>query len=193
LLQYPLFSFRFSQFFICPTFDESATNREIQAVHSEYINGKNQDERRFQYFKQVNEHERKSSIFSLIPFFRLLTFLQFICNPNHPFQSFGVGSNETLNGDARKKNISPREAALAFWEKNYSANAMTVAILGRQSLGNGEDGCEIRNSDISIYFSSENLQSLLERYFSTIVNKNKSLTFPNFGTPLFQSNQLPCW
>lgn len=62
-----LFSFRFAQFFLCPLFDESCKDREVNAVDSEHEkNLMNDAWRLFQLEKATG-------------------------NPNHPFSKFGTG------------------------------------------------------------------------------------------------------
>lgn len=60
---------RFAQFFLCPLFDESCKDREVNAVDSEYEkNLKNDTWRLFQLEKATG-------------------------NPKHPFSKFGTGRN----------------------------------------------------------------------------------------------------
>ena len=70
---FTLFSFcyicRFAQFFLCPLFDESCKDREVNAVDSEHEkNLMNDAWRLFQLEKATG-------------------------NPNHPFSKFGTGRN----------------------------------------------------------------------------------------------------
>lgn len=60
---------RFAQFFLCPLFDESCKDREVNAVDSEHEkNLMNDAWRLFQLEKATG-------------------------NPNHPFSKFGTGKN----------------------------------------------------------------------------------------------------
>lgn len=62
-----ILSFRFAQFFLCPLFDESCKDREVNAVDSEHEkNLMNDAWRLFQLEKATG-------------------------NPNHPFSKFGTG------------------------------------------------------------------------------------------------------
>lgn len=64
------FLFRFAQFFLCPLFDESCKDREVNAVDSEHEkNLMNDAWRLFQLEKATG-------------------------NPNHPFSKFGTGLSE---------------------------------------------------------------------------------------------------
>lgn len=50
-----------------------------------------------------------------------------VVRPGHPARSFNIGSRETLTG-------TPREELLAFHRRYYSANRMTLALTGPESL-----------------------------------------------------------
>lgn len=101
---------RFSQFFTAPLFTESATDRELNAVHSEHEKNLQSDTRRiYQLKKQIS-------------------------NPAHPYSRFGTGSKETLFEVPRDKNIDVRAALLDFHAKYYSANLMKLCITGPYAL-----------------------------------------------------------
>jgi insulysin len=95
---------RFGQFFISPLFTQSATDREVNAVHSEHSKNVQEDLwRQYQLMRQI------------------------WFNPNHPSHHFSTGNKETLG------NV-PREVLLNFHKSWYSANISRVSILGRESL-----------------------------------------------------------
>lgn len=97
---------RFAQFFIAPLFTEAYVKREKNAVHSEYQSKLRDDGRKqFDILKQA-------------------------LNPQHPYSSFSTGSLETL----KDKEQSARDAMLAFYQEYYSANRMSLVILGNNSL-----------------------------------------------------------
>ena len=98
---------RFAQFFIAPNFDAEYVEREKNAVQAEYQMGLKSDSRRG------------------------LDVLQEVMNPEHPFSQFSVGSLETL---ADRPGATVRDDLIAFYRKHYSANAMRLVVLGRQSL-----------------------------------------------------------
>lgn len=100
---------RFSQFFISPLFNQSATDREMNAVDSEH--NKNLQ----------NDHWR---------FFQLSKAL---CRSDHPFSKFGSGNLQTLRDMPKKAGIDLREELLSFHERYYSANVMKLAVLGKES------------------------------------------------------------
>lgn len=100
-----LIPFSFAQFFIAPLFNPGGTEREMQAVDSEYKMGLRDDGRRAYRVRQVT------------------------VNPAHPSAKFGCGNLETLGG---RPDI--RDRLLAFHEQYYSANIMKLAVYGRESL-----------------------------------------------------------
>ncbi|XP_068625858.1 insulin-degrading enzyme [Battus philenor] len=100
----------FSQFFISPLFTESATGRELSAVNSEHEKNTSQDTWRMD---QLN----KST-----------------ASPTHPYHKFGTGNRETLETIPKQKGIDVRKELLKFHEAWYSANVMTLVVLGKESL-----------------------------------------------------------
>ncbi len=98
---------RFSKFFICPLFDENGSEREIEAVNSEFMDCLQSDE------------ERLSSV------------LYHVINPNHVFHKFGWGNKDTLSTQVAEQKIDLRSALLSFHKKYYSAHAMKLVILGK--------------------------------------------------------------
>jgi secreted Zn-dependent insulinase-like peptidase len=52
-------------------------------------------------------------------------------NPKHPQAHFSTGSLETL---ADRDGRPVREDLLAFYKKYYSANIMSLVVIGRESL-----------------------------------------------------------
>ena len=111
---------RLAQFFISPLFTAEYTEREMQAVHSEYQKNLENDARR--------KHQVQRSFY----------------REDHPAHTFSTGSLETL------KEIS-REELLAFHHDQYSANRMSLALLGKAPL--------------------DSLETWAHHYFSPIVNK----------------------
>jgi insulysin len=104
---------RFAQFFLCPLFSESAAEREINAVDSE------------------NSKNLQSDAW------RLLQLMKGAAHTAHPWSRFNCGSRETLQDKPAAGSDAPRsvrDALIAFYEQQYSANRMAVAVLGRESL-----------------------------------------------------------
>jgi insulysin len=95
----------FSQFFKEPLFTETATDREMNAVDSEYKKNLSDDSRRmFQIEK--SEIVRKGSILN----------------------RFSTGGLETL------KIPTIREDLLKFHDQHYSSNIMNLVMVGRHSI-----------------------------------------------------------
>lgn len=115
---------RFAQFFIAPLFTPEYVDRERHAVHSEYQAKRRDDGRRlFEAAKQV-------------------------MNPEHHFSRFMVGSLDTLsNADDSKI----RDELISFYRQYYSANLMTLAVVGPQPI--------------------DQLEQLVRQHFSAIVNR----------------------
>ncbi|XP_039527694.1 insulin-degrading enzyme isoform X2 [Pimephales promelas] len=101
---------RFSQFFLCPLFDESCKDREVNAVDSEHEkNLMNDAWRLFQLEKATG-------------------------NPKHPFSKFGTGNKLTLETRPSQQGIDIREELLKFHSTYYSSNLMGLCVLGRETL-----------------------------------------------------------
>ena len=97
---------RFSQFFVAPLFTPEYVQREANAVDSEYRMGLKDDARR--------EYD----------------VLRELVQPGHPLGKLAVGNLQTLRpteGDIRAE-------LLAFHQRRYSANLMTLVVLGKQPL-----------------------------------------------------------
>ncbi|CAI5945149.1 unnamed protein product [Closterium sp. NIES-64] len=101
---------RFAQFFICPLMSADATNREINAVHSEHTKNLISDPWR------INQLQKS------------------FCSPQHPFYKFNVGSLETLKEVPEASGRDIRQELVAFYEKYYSANLMHLVVYGKDSL-----------------------------------------------------------
>ena len=98
---------RFSQFFIAPLFTAEYTDREKNAVHSEYQKNK------------MNDNWREQQI--------VFSFAR----DGHPQQKFNIGNMETL-GDIKNDEL------LEFYNNEYSANRMSLAVLSNHSLDDME-------------------------------------------------------
>lgn len=106
---------RFAQFFIAPLFLVDCTDRELQAVDSEYKIGLQSDwVRMYQLGKSLS-------------------------NPEYPFNSFGIGNLESLREGPAEQGIDVREAFIKFHATWYSANLMKLVVLGRESLDQLEE------------------------------------------------------
>lgn len=95
---------RFASFFVSPLFTESATGREMNAVHSEHTKNLQSDGHRLFILDKLS------------------------CSREHPFSKFGTGNLETLNVDGI------RDMLLAFHAKHYAASRMNLAVVGKEPL-----------------------------------------------------------
>ena len=98
---------RFAQFFIAPLFNEEYVQREMNAVDSEYR-------------LKIKDDGR-----------RIYEVLKTTANRQHPFSRFSVGSLDTLKD---RKHDKTRDELIRFYQKYYSANLMTLAILGKEPI-----------------------------------------------------------
>jgi len=135
---------RFSQFFVAPLFTASLVDRERHAVHSEY-------------------QARLKSDGS-----RSWDAMQRAFNPAHPVSRFTVGSLETLSSPEPE---GLRNALRTFWLEEYSANRMTLALYGVESL--------------------DRLQAWAVELFGPIIDRGLALEADKVDAPLFEAGRLP--
>ena len=133
---------RFAQFFIAPRFDAAYVEREKNAVEAEFQMGLKSDPRRG------------------------LDVLQAVMNPAHPYSQFSVGSLETL---ADRPDSTVRDELIRFYEANYSADIMRLAVLGAESL--------------------DELEALVVPLFSAVPNTTHEREL--ISAPLFAPDTLP--
>ncbi len=133
---------RFSQFFISPLFNEAYVEREKNAVNAEYKARINDDARRIDdVYSELYAKE-------------------------NPASKFSVGNLDTLADRAGDK---VRDDLLRYYQRHYSANVMTLVVLGREPL--------------------PVLQQMVEQYFSAV--PNHQLPIDNSAKPVFASDFLP--
>uniref|UniRef100_A0A1B6FWC7 Insulin-degrading enzyme n=2 Tax=Cuerna arida TaxID=1464854 RepID=A0A1B6FWC7_9HEMI len=106
---------RFAQFFLCPLFTESATDREVNAVNSEHEKNIPSDSWR------MDQLDKSTS------------------KPGHPYSQFGTGNKLTLDTIPKELGINVRDELLKFHDKWYSSNIMSLAILGKEDLDTLEE------------------------------------------------------
>lgn len=95
---------RHAQFFTAPLFDASCTERELNAVDSEFRRNLQLDARRlFQLGKETSSRASR-------------------------YWKFGTGSKETLWRD------DTRDRLLAWYEREYSANLMNLVVLSNRAF-----------------------------------------------------------
>ncbi|HET8850140.1 MAG TPA: insulinase family protein [Marinobacter sp.] len=133
---------RFAQQFSHPLFTPELVDRERNAVHSEYSSHLKEDGRRtFSVRKAAS-------------------------NPEHAFSQFAVGNLTTLENTEENP---LRPDLIDFWKDEYSANIMTLAVYGPQSL--------------------DQLERMVRERFSAIENRN--LEIMEHPQPLYQQDRLP--
>lgn len=97
----------FAEFFISPLFTEELVQREKNAVHSEFTGKRREDGLRFWSARKMGFDQ------------------------NHPMSGFTTGNLDTL---ADREGSTIRDELIAFYEKHYSSNIMSLAIIGSEPL-----------------------------------------------------------
>ncbi|MGO1233636.1 MAG: insulinase family protein [Marinobacter sp.] len=133
---------RFAQQFSAPLFTAELVDRERNAVHSEF-SAKLKDDGR-----------------------RLLSVRKAGGNPDHAFSRFAVGNLTTLENT---EDNPLRPDLIEFWKEHYSANIMTLAVYGPQSL--------------------DELEQMVRERFTDIENRN--LAAEKHPEPLLDLDRLP--
>lgn len=100
---------RFSRFFTEPLLTKTCTDREINAVDSEYQGGSTQ------------------------PWWRYIGIMHQSANPDHPFH-VAVGNNKVLRDEPKERGVDLYEEMVKLYNECYSANGMTLCIIGRESI-----------------------------------------------------------
>lgn len=104
---------RFARFFTEPLLTQSCTDREINAVDSEFQGG----------FTQ--------------PWWRYVGIMHQSANPDHPFH-VAVGNVKVLRDEPKERGIDLYDEMKSLYEKNYSANGMTLCIIGKEPIAEME-------------------------------------------------------
>ncbi|MFT5603827.1 MAG: insulysin [Paracoccaceae bacterium] len=133
---------RFAQFFISPLFNTEFVMREVNAVDSEY-------QARIQ-----NDYRRALDVFKEL------------INPDHPLAKFTVGNLSTLLGGRGESAL--RQSLLDFYSEYYSANRMSLVVIGRESL--------------------DELQSMVGQRFSKV--KNNKVEIEDIELPLLKESPM---
>lgn len=115
---------RFAQFFICPLFSTSCKDREIRAVDSE------------------NKKNLQNDLWRTYQLDKLTS------NPAHPYNGFSTGNYETLNNEPVGRGLNVRDVLLQFYKEQYSANIMSLVILGKESLEDLTEWAITKFSDV---------------------------------------------
>lgn len=101
---------RFAQFFISPLFSRSCKDREIKAVDSE------------------NKKNLQNDLWRMYQLDKLTS------NPKHPYNGFSTGNYHTLQEEPAERGKDVRDILLDFYRNEYSANLMSLVVLGNESL-----------------------------------------------------------
>ncbi|XP_065207037.1 insulin-degrading enzyme [Planococcus citri] len=157
---------RFAQFFIEPLFDDSATQREVNAVNSEHEKNIPADQWR------VRQLEKSNS------------------KAGHPYNHFSTGNKDTLDVIPKSKGIEIRKKLLDFHNTWYSANIMCLAVLGRESLDELENLVsnlfdDVNNKDVEcpIYNDHPYGSEQLKRKFYVVPVKDIRSLKISFSAP----------
>lgn len=135
---------RFAQFFVAPLFNAAYVQREVKAVESEYR------------ARRRNDRRRELAVFKA----QLAA--------EHPYNKFSVGNLQTLQAE---REAQLREQLLAFYERYYSANIMSLTVVGRESLAE--------------------LEEMVRARFSAVADRG--LKIDAIAEPLFADDRLPRW
>lgn len=135
---------QFAQFFIAPLFNSEYVQREVNAVNSEYLARLRNDAR------------------------RELAVVKSQLNPEHPFRKFSVGNLSTLQAG---RETELREQLVEFYQRYYSANIMSLAVVGRESL--------------------DQLEEMVTSRFSAVENRGTVLA--PIEPDIFAPGSLPRW
>lgn len=130
---------RFAEFFISPRFDQQYVEREMNAVESEY-RARYKDEGR-----------------------RVIDATKMLVNQEHPWRKFTVGSLQTLSGPSIRSDL------LDFYQRYYSAEHMTLAVVGNYSL--------------------DELEQLVKHRFEPVPNRQREEVYLPIVEPLFSTEQ----
>jgi len=114
----------FSDYFKAPIFELEYSEKELNAIESEWSMGRSQDGRIMNYLNGLTG------------------------NPEHPASRLSVGNKETLRD---KPGSVLNEELIDFYNRYYSANIMTLAMVSNKSL--------------------EEQEALVRQYFSGVENK----------------------
>ncbi|VDN08794.1 unnamed protein product [Dibothriocephalus latus] len=97
----------FATLFVSPRFTEGSIEREVNAVEAEHEKNLSSDLRR------LIQLDKKMS------------------SPDHDYCKFSTGNRVTLLEEPKSKNIIVRNELLKFHSSYYSANLMSVTLLGK--------------------------------------------------------------
>lgn len=100
---------RFSRFFTEPLLTKDCTDREINAVDSEFQGGSTQ------------------------PWWRYVGIMNMSANPEHPFH-VAVGNNKVLRDEPKARGVDLYEEMTKLYHSCYSANGMALCLFGKEDI-----------------------------------------------------------
>lgn len=98
---------RHAQFFTAPLFDPSCTEREVNAVDSEFRRNLQLDARRLFQLGKATSSRAGGAV----------------------YHKFGTGSKQTLWEEPRARGVDIRERLLEWYSNEYSANLMSLVVV----------------------------------------------------------------
>ena len=144
---------RFGSFFTSPLFTESATGRELNAIESE--NAKNLQSDNFRVY-QIEKSRQ---------------------NSDHPHSKFFTGNKKTLLEESKRAGLNLREELIKFYSKYYSANQMTLAVMGPQTLDSLKEMTHIAFGKIP----NRNVPKPEDKWKGIIPPFNGNSVIPSYG------------
>ena len=109
------------------------------------------------------------------------------CDQSHDFVKFSIGNRKTLKEDPEKQGIDVRKRLLEFYSEHYSANIMTLCVIGKHSLNELQTMIvkrlpfiEIENKKVRVKLCSEILASSrfkeehLQKEIKIVPKRNKN-------------------
>ncbi|XP_071799391.1 nardilysin-like [Asterias amurensis] len=115
---------RFAQFFTSPLLKASSTDRELEAVDSEF------------QMSLPSDHHRKQQM------------LGSLTRDNHPMGKFMWGNSTSLKTEPAAKNIDVHKRLIEYRKRVYSAHYMTLVVQSREMLDTLEEWVKESFSDI---------------------------------------------
>ena len=100
----------FASFFESPLLEEATIEKEIQNIHSEYVNDVSDNDWKVEFMLQLMAHK------------------------DSPDAKFTLGNVDTLLAFPRRFNLDLRRELNNFYNRYYSANLMSLVVLGKQPL-----------------------------------------------------------
>ncbi|GAA5969986.1 hypothetical protein JCM11641_000219 [Rhodosporidiobolus odoratus] len=143
---------RHAQFFTAPLFHASCTEREVNAVDSEFRRNLQLDARRlFQLGKALS-------------------------SPASPYDKFGTGSAETLWKDPIARGVDVRERLLEWYGENYSASLMNLVVISNHTLD------DLAKMVVDEYSDVANSNLAPEEYLSPPISAKEGKTEISYRT-----------